>query len=108
MLKDEQSRVCPEGAPEAVQHLKSSSYIRDRGVKKAPFVVLIGADVPSILLEIGFISNKKEAEIISSAVTQEKVASGISKGIEDYLVGLGTLARNPAPSNEQPANGKTQ
>ena len=81
---------------------------RDRGVKKAPFVVLIGADVPSILLEIGFISNKKEAEIISSSATQDKVASGISKGIEDYLASLGTLARNPAPSDEQPANGKTQ
>ncbi len=81
---------------------------RDRGVKKAPFVVLIGADVPSILLEIGFISNKREAEIISSAATQDKVASGISKGIEDYLAGLGTLARNPAPAEEQPANGKTR
>jgi N-acetylmuramoyl-L-alanine amidase len=87
---------------------KLEPNIRDRGVKKAPFVVLIGADVPSILLEIGFISNKKEAEIISSAATQEKVASGISKGIEDYLAGLGTLARNPVPSDGQPANGKAQ
>jgi N-acetylmuramoyl-L-alanine amidase len=81
---------------------------RDRGVKKAPFVVLIGADVPSILLEIGFISNKKEAEIISNDATQGKVAAGISQGVEDYLAGLGTLARNPVHPKEQSADGKIQ
>ena len=66
---------------------------RDRGVKRAPFVVLIGTDIPAILVEIGFISNKKEAELIGSRKGQEKVAGAIFKGVEDYLSGLGTMAR---------------
>jgi len=72
---------------------KTLSSTRDRGVKKAPFVVLIGTDIPAILVEIGFISNKKEAEIIGSQKGQEKVAGAIYKGVEDYLSGLGTMAR---------------
>jgi len=67
---------------------------KDRGVKKAPFVVLIGTDVPSILLEIGYISNRREAQIISSASNQKKLAVAICSGIEEYLVNLGTLARD--------------
>ncbi len=80
----------------AVRKLEPS--VRDRGVKKAPFVVLIGTEIPAILLEIGFISNKREAQIISQAASQSRVAQSISLGIEDYLAGLGTLARAPAPS----------
>jgi N-acetylmuramoyl-L-alanine amidase len=67
---------------------------KDRGVKKAPFVVLIGTDVPSILLEIGYISNRREAQIISSSGNQKKLAVAICSGIEEYLVNLGTLARD--------------
>jgi len=74
---------------------------RDRGVKKAPFVVLIGADIPSILLEIGFISNKREAQIISSKKNQKKIAIAICRGIETYLSNLGTIARSPLPSLEK-------
>lgn len=75
----------------AVRKLEPS--VRDRGVKKAPFVVLIGTDIPAILLEIGFISNKREAQIISQTDSQSRVAQSISLGIEDYLASLGTLAR---------------
>ena len=72
---------------------------RDRGVKKAPFVVLIGADDPSILLEIGFISNKREAQIISSKKNQKKIAAAICRGIEIYLSHLGTIAKSsPTPT----------
>jgi len=78
----------------AVRKLEPS--VRDRGVKKAPFVVLIGTDIPAILLEIGFISNKRESQIISQADSQNRVAQSISLGIEDYLASLGTLARAPA------------
>lgn len=66
---------------------------RNRGVKQAPFVVLIGTNVPSILLEMGFISNRKEAEIISLPEKRQKLTAGILRGIEEYLSSLGTLAR---------------
>ncbi|MBN2430426.1 MAG: N-acetylmuramoyl-L-alanine amidase [Acidobacteria bacterium] len=65
---------------------------KDRGVKKAPFVVLIGTDIPSILLEIGYISHQREAQIISSPENQKKLAVALCRGIEKYLVNLGTIA----------------
>ncbi len=81
---------------------------RDRGVKKAPFVVLIGADIPSILVEIGFISNKREAQIISPKKTQEEVATAICGGIEDYLSGLGIIARGQPANDDKSANTRSR
>ncbi|MBP7867589.1 MAG: N-acetylmuramoyl-L-alanine amidase [Acidobacteria bacterium] len=68
---------------------------RDRGVKTAPFVVLIGTNVPSVLLEIGFISNQKEAAFISDPANQAKVSAAIVEGIRDYLAGFEIRAQKP-------------
>jgi N-acetylmuramoyl-L-alanine amidase len=64
------------------------STLRDRGVKKAPFVVLIGANMPSILAEISFVSNPTDAEKLETPEYREKIAESLYKGIAKYAGGL--------------------
>jgi N-acetylmuramoyl-L-alanine amidase len=64
------------------------STLRDRGVKKAPFVVLIGANMPSILAEISFVSNPTDAAKLETPDYREKVAESLYKGIAKYAGGL--------------------
>jgi N-acetylmuramoyl-L-alanine amidase len=62
--------------------------LRDRGVKSAPFYVLLGAQMPAILVECGFISNRRDREELTSPAFLESAAKGITKGAADYLKGL--------------------
>ncbi len=64
------------------------STLRDRGIKKAPFVVLIGANMPSILAEISFVSNPTDAEKLETPEYREKIAESLYKGIAKYAGGL--------------------
>ena len=63
---------------------KSYDGIRDLGVKGAPFVVLIGADVPAILVETGFISNPREAKRLQDERYVDRLADSIAQGVEEY------------------------
>jgi N-acetylmuramoyl-L-alanine amidase len=65
-----------------------SPGIRDRGVKKAPFVVLIGANMPSILAEISFISNPGDERRLQSAEYRQRIAESLYRGISKYVGGL--------------------
>lgn len=65
---------------------------RNRGVKKAPFVVLIGASMPSILTEIGFISNPHDEKELRKAETRQKIAEALYKGIAQYADSLSHFA----------------
>jgi len=56
-----------------------------RGVKQAEFAVLKALDIPSVLVEVGFITNGKERKKLSSRAYQKKVARSISRGILDYF-----------------------
>jgi len=58
---------------------------RDRGVKQAPFVVLTGATMPAILVEVGFLSNTSEAQKLIQPDYQQQLADAIATGIEDFL-----------------------
>ena len=62
--------------------------LKDRGVKKAPFVVLIGANMPSILAEISFVTNPKDAEQLRDPAYRQRVAESLYKGIARYEGGL--------------------
>ncbi len=62
--------------------------LRDRGVKKAPFIVLIGANMPSILTEISFVSNPEDERRLESPQYRQKIAVALEKGIEKYVGGL--------------------
>ena len=64
------------------------STLRDRGVKKAPFVVLIGANMPSILAEISFVSNPTDEAKLETPEYKEKIAESLYKGIAKYAGGL--------------------
>ncbi len=63
--------------------------LKNRGVKKAPFVVLIGANMPSILAEISFVTNPKDASQLRRADYRERVAESLYKGVAKYAGGLG-------------------
>ncbi len=64
------------------------STLRDRGVKKAPFVVLIGANMPSILAEISFVSNPTDEAKLETPEYRQKIAEALYKGIAKYAGGL--------------------
>lgn len=61
---------------------------RDRGVKKAPFIVLIGANMPSILAEISFLSNPGDEHRLETADYRQKIAESLYRGIAKYVGGL--------------------
>ena len=69
-----------------LEHLKGKyDFIRSKGVKKAPFYVLMGADMPSILVETSFISNARECKRLTSDAYQELLCQGIIEGIKRYI-----------------------
>jgi N-acetylmuramoyl-L-alanine amidase len=61
---------------------------KDRGVKKAPFVVLIGASMPSVLAEIGFISNARDESIMRREDYRQRTAEALYKGLSSYASSL--------------------
>ena len=62
---------------------------RNRGIKKAPFVVLIGASMPAVLVEIGFLSNANDEALMKRGEHRLKIAEALYKGIANYA---GTLS----------------
>ncbi len=65
-----------------------SPAIRNRGVKKAPFVVLIGANMPSILAEISFVSNPTDEQKLETSDYRQRIAESLYKGVSKYVGGL--------------------
>jgi N-acetylmuramoyl-L-alanine amidase len=63
---------------------KGSAEAKNRGVKKAPFVVLIGASMPSVLAEIGFLSNSTDEALLRRPDHRERIAEALYKGIASY------------------------
>jgi N-acetylmuramoyl-L-alanine amidase len=61
---------------------------KNRGVKKAPFVVLIGANMPSVLAEIGFLSNSREEALLKKPDYRQKLAESLYRGISKYAESL--------------------
>jgi N-acetylmuramoyl-L-alanine amidase len=71
--------------------------LRNRGVKKAPFVVLIGANMPSILAEISFVSNPDDAGKLKTNEYRQRIADSLYKGVARYvnsLSGVKAASRN--------------
>jgi N-acetylmuramoyl-L-alanine amidase len=65
-----------------------SPGIRNRGVKKAPFIVLIGANMPSILAEISFVSNPADEHRLETSDYRQRIAESLYRGIAKYVDGL--------------------
>jgi N-acetylmuramoyl-L-alanine amidase len=62
--------------------------LRDRGIKKAPFVVLIGANMPSILAEISFLTNSDDARELQQPAYRQRIAESLYRGVSRYISGL--------------------
>lgn len=70
-----------------LSHLqKHYKDVKDNGVREGPFWVLVGAQMPAVLLEVGFISHPTEAERMVNKTYQRHLADGISEGIERYFI----------------------
>lgn len=76
--------------------LKANPRIQDRGVRKAPFVVLIGAAMPSVLSEIGFLSNPREERLLRREDYRQRLAEALYKGLSQYA---STLSRFQPAAN---------
>ena len=74
---------------------RSNDNAKNRGVKRAPFVVLIGASMPSVLAEIGFLTNASDEALLRKTEHRDKIAEALYKGIAAYADTLShfTIAR---------------
>lgn len=83
--KEESQQVAGYVQKSIIRNVSSKyKYIKNKGVKKAPFVVLIGADIPSILVEASFITNPREEKRLKSEAYIERIVDGIILGIKQY------------------------
>jgi N-acetylmuramoyl-L-alanine amidase len=74
---------------------QQNAAARNRGVKQAPFVVLIGAQMPSVLAEVSFLTNKKDASLLRTAAYRQRIAQSLFDAIVKYrqsLKKVGTIA----------------
>ena len=71
-----------------VTGVKRTHTVRDRGVHTAPFYVLIGADMPAILAEIGFVSNPESEKRLKTAAYRDLIARSLLGGVKSYLEAL--------------------
>ena len=77
----------------------STTNSKDRGIRKAPFVVLIGANMPSVLAEIGFLTNAHDENLMKRSEYRQKIAEAIYRGLSNYASTLShfQVAQRSAP-----------
>ena len=63
---------------------KGNAGAKNRGLKKAPFIVLIGASMPSVLAEIGFLTNAGDEALLRKTEYRQKIADALYKGVASY------------------------
>jgi N-acetylmuramoyl-L-alanine amidase len=66
----------------------ANKTLKDLGVKQAPFVVLIGANMPSVLAEMGFVTNVQEAKLLKGNAYRQKIAESLFAAIRKYQTSL--------------------
>jgi N-acetylmuramoyl-L-alanine amidase len=89
--KIEESREFASNVQQALYTGIANKGLRNRGVKKAPFIVLIGANMPSILAEISFVSNPADAKRLKTPDYRQKIAESLYRGVSKYVGGLSGL-----------------
>lgn len=72
-----------------LKNVKTSYKVSDGGIREAPFWVLVGALMPAVLIEVGYISHPTESKLIANDKYQNALAHGIADGIDAYF------AKNP-------------
>ena len=107
--KIEESREFAEDVQDSLAKRvqKTAKPVKNRGVRKAPFVVLIGADMPSILTEISFLSNPADEKLLKQPDHRQRVAEGIYQGVANYLQNINSMAVNQSSIPAGPAPKRT-
>jgi len=84
---NESSRLAGYIQESMYKHLKKKGYsrIKNKGVKQAPFYVLLGAQMPAVLIETSFISNQRECKRLINSKYQDRLCEGIVFGIKKYI-----------------------
>jgi N-acetylmuramoyl-L-alanine amidase len=99
---NESSRMAEMVQSALVKNLNRRGYdrVKDKGVKQAPFYVLLGARMPSILVETAFISNREECQLLTTAGYQEHLAESIVQGLRGYIREINPTAfSEPVPGS---------
>ncbi|MGD8303778.1 MAG: N-acetylmuramoyl-L-alanine amidase [Desulfobacterales bacterium] len=101
---NESSRLAAYVQTAIVGHLRNKRYtrVKSKGVKQAPFYVLLGAQMPSILIETAFISNPRECKRLVNPKFQERLVEGIVQGIQKYIKATSPTAFQKQPLPTQP------
>ena len=94
ILKESKSVESRQLAQYIQTELVDSTNAIDRGVKHAPFVVLIGTKVPAVLVEVGFLSHQAEAQKLAKKAYKRNVAEAIARGIDRYVSSSSATAEN--------------
>ncbi len=90
---------------QAVQHrlfgalTHANPHLEDRGVKQAPFVVLVGTEMPSVLAEVACLSNREDAQLLKQSSYRQEIAESLAAGVRGYAAARGvatTVARRSA------------
>ncbi len=104
---NESSRLAAYVQTAVIGHLKNKRYtrVKSKGVKQAPFYVLLGAQMPSILIETAFISNSRECKRLVDPRYQERLAEGVVEGIRSYIKDTSPTALITAPQQPRRPQG---
>jgi N-acetylmuramoyl-L-alanine amidase len=74
----------------------SNQQVKDLGVKQAPFVVLVGASMPSVLAEVSFLTHKQEGRLLGTGAYRQRIAEALFDGVRRYLRTLKRAATDTA------------
>lgn len=86
------------------QVMMKHTTVRNRGIKQAPFYVLLGAQMPAVMIQTGFITNNSECKLLSSDKYQEEISIGIVVGLRAFIEERRTQPVNPADPKNRSAD----
>jgi N-acetylmuramoyl-L-alanine amidase len=84
MAQSAHMRASEQFADLTQQELQKQTGLENRGVKQAGFYVLVGAAMPNVLIESGYLSNRSDERFLKSAKGQEKIANAVYRAIKRY------------------------
>jgi len=116
MLATEHLALSQEFARLALRALAAGGATHSRGVKQAPFVVLMGVQMPAALVEIGFVTNAREEALLAQAAERERIATLLAQAVDEFarrfdarrgagaaVPAAGAPAAAPTPTGVAPA-----